>query len=333
MTSFAVNVVGGSGFIGTRLCSRLQAAGRPAFTILDVRASRTYPDRSRICDIRDAEQLKSLLVPGAPLIHLAAQHRDDLRPLSLYQDVNVAGTANVCAAATCAKINTIIFTSSVAVYGFAAPGTAEDGRIAPFNEYGRTKWEAEKVLRAWAAEDPSNRRLVIVRPTVVFGENNRGNVYNLFRQIATGRFVMIGRGTNRKSMAYVENVAAFLDHCLDGPAGIELWNYVDEPDQTMNALVSMVRQLMGRPAGVGVRMPYTFGLTIGAAADVLAWMTRRSFALSMMRVRKFCAESSFKSAARETGFTPPVPLDEAIRRTVQHDLLDTHDGEELFAGE
>lgn len=328
-----INVIGGSGFIGTRLCRRLAAAGEHPFTIIDKRVSQAFPDRSVICDIRDLAGLRGVIVPGAPVIHLAAEHRDDVRPVSLYHDVNVEGTANVCRAASAAGVDTILFTSSVAVYGLARAGTAEDGHIAPFNEYGRTKWEAEGVLRRWAAENPATRRLVIVRPTVVFGENNRGNVYNLLRQIASGRFVMIGGGRNHKSMAYVENVAAFLAHCLDGPPGVEVWNYVDSPDPSMNELVSTVRRLMGRSPGVGARMPYALGLTIGATFDLLAWVTGKSFAISLVRVKKFCAETSFTSNAARTGFAPPVTLVDALERTVRHEFLEAHSGEELFAGE
>jgi GlcNAc-P-P-Und epimerase len=327
------NIVGGSGFIGSRLCRRLAATGEPDFRIIDKRPSRAFPDRVAVCDIRDLATLQASLVPRLPVIHLAAEHRDDVRPASLYHDVNVEGTANVCRAATATGINTIIFTSSVAVYGLSPGGTSENGAIAPFNEYGRTKWEAERVLRAWAAERPAERRLVIVRPTVVFGENNRGNVYNLLRQIAAGRFVMIGGGRNHKSMAYVENVAAFLAHCLNGPPGVEVWNYVDRPDLTMNELVGTVRRLMGRSAGVGPRIPYAVGLTIGAAFDVVARLTGRSFAISKVRVKKFCAETSFTSDAASTGFTPPVCLADAIEKTIRHEFLESHSGEELFTGE
>jgi GlcNAc-P-P-Und epimerase len=90
--------------------------------------------------------------------------------------------------------------------------------IAPFNEYGRSKYQAEEVFRRWQQEDANQRTLVIVRPTVVFGERNRGNVYNLLKQLASGHFVMVGKGPKYKSMAYVENVAAFLEHALSfGP--------------------------------------------------------------------------------------------------------------------
>ncbi len=328
-----VNVIGGSGFIGTRLCELFAREGGPRFTIIDKVASRRFPQVSVIRDIRDAGALAEALVPGSPIIHLAAEHRDDVRPLSLYHDVNVAGTANVCRAAAARSIDTILFTSSVAVYGMAPAHTGEDGAINPFNEYGRTKWGAEGELRRWHAEASDRRTLVIVRPTVVFGENNRGNVYNLLRQIATGRFAMIGNGRNHKSMAYVGNVVAFFDHCLSLPSGLHLCNYVDQPDLSMNDLVGRVRGLMGKAPSVGLRIPFPVGMAIGTAFDVAARLSGRTFPISRVRVRKFCAETSFTSAAGATGFIPPVSLPTAIERTVRHEFLESHAGEELFAGE
>ena len=65
-------------------------------------------------------------------------------------------------------INKIIFTSTVAVYGFAGAGTDESGEIKPFNEYGRSKFEAEEIFRGW--QKGQNSSLIIVRPTVIFGE-------------------------------------------------------------------------------------------------------------------------------------------------------------------
>ena len=162
--------------------------------------------------IADVEELDraSGLEYSSTLINLAAVHRDDIKPLSRYFDVNVKGAEKVCAAATKHDVRQIIFTSSVAIYGFAAPNTDESGEPNPFNEYGRTKYLAEQVYFRWQQEQPEERSLVVVRPTVIFGPGNRGNVYNLLRQIADRRFLMVGTGVNVKSMAYVENVAAFL---------------------------------------------------------------------------------------------------------------------------
>ena len=204
-----INVIGGSGFIGTRLVRRLLNKEQLRTTILDKAASRAHQALVTLTDVRSVEQLRGSISNNSVIINLAAEHRDDVRPLSLYDEVNVRGAKNICIVAREKGAQTIIFTSTVAVYGFTPIGTDESGKIAPFNDYGRTKYDAEQVYQAWQAEAPSERTLVIIRPTVVFGEQNRGNVYNLLRQIATGRFAMIGNGENRKSMAYVENVTAF----------------------------------------------------------------------------------------------------------------------------
>jgi len=187
-----INIVGGSGFIGTRL-SILLKRDEVEFKIVDKVISEAFPSQTVLADVRSAEALESAVSENSILINLAAEHRDDVRPISLYDEVNVQGARNLCEVARQKGINKIIFTSTVAVYGFAPLGTDETGAISPFNEYGRSKYAAELIFKEWQQEDTSNRTLVIVRPTVAFGEQNRGNVYNLLRQIASGRFVMAGQ--------------------------------------------------------------------------------------------------------------------------------------------
>lgn len=205
-----IDIVGGSGFIGTRLVKRLSRRNGLNLKIIDKASSKAFPDLVDIGDVRSEQDMQKCMSDGAVIVNLAAEHRDDVRPLSLYDEVNVGGAENICAVARKRGVKRIIFTSSVAVYGFAPIGTDESGTISPFNDYGRTKFEAEKIFKIWQAEKPAERTLVVLRPTVVFGEQNRGNVYNLLRQISSGRFMMVGNGENRKSMAYVENVAASL---------------------------------------------------------------------------------------------------------------------------
>ena len=314
-----VCLVGGSGFIGTALAGRLAAAG-VEFGIVDKRASAAFPGAGRIADICDQAALMAA-VRGEVLVHLAAEHRDDVLPLSRYDAVNVGGTRNLCAVAEAQGIRTIIFTSTVAVYGFAPAGTDEAGAVAPFNAYGRTKFAAEQVLRAWQSAG-SGRTLVIVRPTVVFGPGNRGNVYNLLRQIGSGAFVMVGRGENRKSVAYVQNVAAFLQHCTGFGPGVHLYNYVDQPDLSMNELVGHVRQTLKGRRGVGLRLPGGLGMALGHLADGVAKVTGRRLPVSAIRVRKFMATTSFASAAHGVpGFQAPFTMAEGLEATLQRDFL------------
>jgi nucleoside-diphosphate-sugar epimerase len=327
-----INIVGGSGFIGTRL-STLLKRDEVEFKIIDKATSGTFPNQTVLADVRSVEALQSAIAENSTLINLAAEHRDDVRPLSLYDDVNVQGARNLSVVARQKGINKIIFTSTVAVYGFAPIGTDETGKIAPFNDYGRTKYEAEHVFKEWQAEDPAHRTLVIVRPTVAFGEQNRGNVYNLLRQIASGRFVMIGKGENLKSMAYVENIAAFLIFANSFEPGVHIYNYIDKPDFTMNKLVGLVYRILGKPEKIGFRLPYAIGLLIGKGFDLLAAITGKRFAISSIRVKKFCANSMFNTSIEQSGFVPPIPLVDAFERTVHHEFVESHGNESVFYSE
>ncbi|OWS70695.1 NAD-dependent epimerase/dehydratase family protein [Polynucleobacter campilacus] len=334
MHSASVAIIGGSGFIGTRLALRLQdSIGESQFSIIDKTESRQFPIQFRYADVRSLVDLKKAFSSEQCLINLAAEHRDDVSPKSLYSDVNVFGAKNVCELARINGITTIVFTSTVAVYGFAPLGTNESGKIAPFNDYGSTKWEAEQVYKEWQSENPQRRTLVIIRPTVVFGESNRGNVYNLLKQIASGKFVMVGDGSNRKSIAYVENVAAFLEHALTFKPGAYIYNYIDKPDFTMNTLVVHVNKLLGRSTAIKLRLPFSFGLLIGACFDLVVKITGKKFPISAIRVKKFCANSVYESAVDSTGFIPPVPLMDAIEKTVRFEFIEDHKNEQVFYSE
>lgn len=285
----------------------------------DIAKSEAYPNLTKICDIREPDAVRDAC-RGADLIYnLAAVHRDDVRPRSLYRDVNVSGSSNICDAAHALNIRNIIFTSSVAIYGFSADELDEDAQPAPFNDYGVTKLEAEGVYKAWFDQQP-NRSLVIVRPTVVFGEGNRGNVFTLIDQIARNHFALVGGGANVKSIAYVENVAAFLEHVLGCHRDMRIYNYVDKPDYTTRDLVRTIRRQLGK-AGDGPRIPYVLAAAFGAGCDAFATGTGQTLPFSRIRVQKFCSPSRFSSTrAMASGFTPPVQLAEGLQRTVAHEF-------------
>ena len=325
-----VTVIGGSGFIGTRLCRRLDKNKISGFSIIDKAPSKAFPDKYKNADVRSVKALRESVSYGAIIVNLAAEHRDDVQPLSLYDEVNVVGARNICIVAREKNVGTIIFTSTVAIYGFAPLGTDETGVIAPFNDYGRTKYEAEQIFQSWQAESPNERTLVIIRPTVVFGEQNRGNVYNLLRQIASGRFLMVGHGNNRKSMAYVENIAAFIEYAISFEPGVHIYNFIDKPDVTMNTLVATVNRIFGKSEKIGFRLPYSIGYTIGKCFDLIALITGKRFSISSIRVKKFCANSVYNTAIDKTGFVSSVPLDQAIEKTVRYEFMESHEHEGIF---
>jgi nucleoside-diphosphate-sugar epimerase len=309
-----VVIVGGSGFIGTHLASRLLELGH-SVKILDKAPSRTHPDLVTIGDVRNAKEV-ALAVAGADcVVNLAAEHRDDVHPESLYFDVNVGGAKNVVDAALADNVNRIIFISTVALYGLNQPNADESAAVMPFNSYARSKALAEQIYAQWADETPT-RSLLTLRSVVVFGEGNRGNVYNLIEQIRRGRLLMIGTGRNFKSMAYVGNLVEFICRHLDGLPGRQLFNYTDPPDKTTAELVALICSLLNKRVPPW-RVPYWLGLAVGYACDAFAALLRRPLAISSVRVRKFCANTQVSSTSLEqNGFVRPFTIEEGLAHMI-----------------
>lgn len=308
-----IAITGGSGFIGQRLKSLLEQDGH-SVKVIDLRHETPV-------DILDLPALTKALEGCEAIYHLAAEHADNVTPISRYYDVNVTGTGNVTKAADTNGITRLIFTSSFAVYGLNARTPDETSPPAPFNDYGQSKLEGEEVLRGWQSINPA-AKLTIVRPVVVFGEGNRGNVYNLIRQVASGRFMMIGNGSNRKSIAYVGNVAAFLKSLLNENKPGEIYNYADAPDYSMAEFIRVIRRELGQTKSL-IKLPYTVGLGAGLAFDSLSKITGRKFPISAVRIQKFCADTTCSAEkSRRGGFVPPYTLDEGLSRMIAHDFAD-----------
>lgn len=323
-----IMIIGGAGFVGSSLANLLQEKNID-FCIGDIN---TESQDTIKLDVEDIDSLSSMN-GSQTIINLAAVHRDDIRPISRYDEVNVNGARNVCKAARKYGINKIIFTSSVAIYGFAPANTNEYGEPNYFNDYGRTKYLAEQIYKEWQAEDPLNRTLVIVRPTVIFGKGNRGNVFNLLKQVASKKFLMFGNGKNKKSMAYIENVVAFLEYCLDFKPGLHIYNYIDKPDFDMNSLVSIIRKELFKKNNVGIRLPAVLGLVGGYCADIISKITGKALPVSLIRVKKFLGTTQFGSSIFQTKFVPPVSLEEGLKKTIHYEFIEDNSDKKTFETE
>ena len=292
-----IGIIGGAGFLGSRLAERLKSTNA-IYEIFDIDDENINTIK---VDVRDLSSLSKLSECDV-LINLAAVHRDDVKPTSLYDDVNVLGAKNICLIARRYNIKKIIFTSSVAVYGLSDEKISENGKHNYFNDYGRTKHLAEQVFKDWFDENPEDRMLFVVRPTVIFGEGNRGNVYNLFNQVARRQFVMLGNGLNVKSMAYVENVAAFLQYGIKFNNGFHLFNYIDKPDLNMNLLISKTRKILFGTERVGIRLPSFVADFIGLFADIFTRITNINSPVSRIRIKKFMATTHFDTTIDSKDF-------------------------------
>lgn len=314
-------MIGASGFVGTRLIDLLKGDSNYNLTNVDLQPSHFFNDITVIGDVREQQQMDEYLSGADVVVLLAAQHRDDVTPVSLYYDTNVKGMEVTLNAMEKNGVKRIVFFSSVAVYGLNKKNPNEEHEKDPFNHYGKSKWQAEQVLQNWY-KNHQDWNINIIRPTVIFGERNRGNVYNLLKQISSGRFLMVGNGKNKKSMAYVGNIVAFVKYMIDNKTtGYNVFNYIDKPDFNMNDLVLHIEKVLNKKIP-STHFPYWMGMIGGYCFDILAFITRKKLSVSSVRVKKFCATTEFDaSKLLQTDFKPPYTLGEGLARTLEFEFL------------
>lgn len=318
-----ITFIGGSGFVGTRLIELLKEDSTNYSKIknIDLLQSHFHPEVTEIGDVRDQACMNEKLQDTDCVVLLAAQHRDDVHPTSLYYETNVGGMEKTLKAMEKNGVKRIVFYSSVAVYGLNKKNPNEEHPADPFNHYGKSKWQAEVVLQEWYKTHP-DWNINIIRPTVIFGERNRGNVYNLLKQIASGKFLMVCNGNNKKSMAYVGNIVAFTKFLMENKTtGYNVYNYIDKPDFNMNELVGHVSKVLNKHIPT-THFPYWLGMLGGYGFDLLAKITGKKLTVSSVRVKKFCATTEFDATkVKETGFKAPYTLGEGLARTLEFEFI------------
>ena len=142
---------------------------------------------------------------------------------------------------------------------------------------------------------------------------------------------MVGTGDNKKSMAYISNVIAFLETCVATDQKYGVYNYVDTPDLTMNELVSQVRAKLNGKNGVGLRLPYWLGMMLGHVADVVAKISGKTLPISSIRVKKFTSSTQFNSSKFNLeNFEPPFRLSEGVERTLTSEFIAPDPKREIF---
>lgn len=208
----AVMVTGSAGFIGTALVPRLREMGR--YVVGLDRVAEPASDSLRL-DLTTLTEEGFGSGPWPPtIIHLAAVSKEPGSPWRDYYANNAEATRLLCRAADKAGVRNIVFTSSMMVF---APGPwrrAESDFGDADTAYGCSKLQAEDILRAWQVAKPG-RRLRIVRPGVVFGPGDQGNMRRLIHGLNRRRFAYIGDHDTVKSCIYLKDILRLLVRLID----------------------------------------------------------------------------------------------------------------------
>jgi nucleoside-diphosphate-sugar epimerase len=238
-------IFGGSGYIGTFVARHWLQSGKADEVILaDIRPSPLdgQPGIKFVhTDVR--QPIATELAGGAVdwIFNFAAVHREPGHAAHEYFDTNLAGASNVCKYAEAIDCKHIYFTSSISVYGPTTGPTDESSRILPISPYGGSKYPAELIHQTWLAADPA-RRLIIVRPGVVYGPDDPGNIGRMIKAIRKGYFVFPGSTNIYKSYAYIFGLLDSIDFVLASGQRFVCYNYVENPTQQLGEIADEVKK-------------------------------------------------------------------------------------------
>ena len=197
-------IFGGCGFIGSHMLRLLREKYPDAKVyVADLLADGT--ELSQKVDVREPIEMQGKFGKNTLVFNFAAIHRTPGHPDHAYFETNIRGAENVCNFARKHGIENIVFTSSIAPYGAAEELKTEDTLPTPNTPYGISKLVAEKIHREWAAENP-NHRLSIVRPGIVFGTGENGNMTRLYKGLKSHKFAYAGRRDTIKACIYVKDL-------------------------------------------------------------------------------------------------------------------------------
>jgi nucleoside-diphosphate-sugar epimerase len=254
-----------------------------------------------------ALQSAEAVIHLAARVHVIREAVDDT--LAEFRHVNTEGTINLARQSASAGVRRFIFLSTIGVNGSSTLPRkvfAPSDTPSPHDPYSMSKYEAEIGLDSIAQS--TGMELVIIRPPLVYGPKNPGNMARLFKVTDTGiPLPLTALGTNIRSFVGVSNLIDLILHCLVHPAAANQTFHVSDDDDISTA--ELLRR-MGKALGKPVRnlpIPQTMlktGLRLIGKGE---W------------VDKLCGDLrvDISETKRVLGWKPKVTMEEELERTAK----------------
>lgn len=243
-------IFGGCGYIGTNLLSFLiKEQVFHKYYIFDIQPLKGFENEIenglvsyQELDVRNfiPPTLDDFAVEGSWIFNFAAIHREPGHQFKEYFKTNIPGAENINKAAVYWGIRNIFFTSSIAPYGKSMEQQSESSALFPETAYGISKALAEKIHETWLAED-AERRLIIVRPSVIFGPKDPGNVYRMLMALKKGTFVLPNGGNFIKGYGYIYGLVESMLFTINQNKRLIVYNYAENPLVPLKEMVEIAK--------------------------------------------------------------------------------------------
>lgn len=236
-------ITGSSSFVAQNLSKFLNSLG---FTIYGLGRSKTnnplYVKEYLYNDLKDIT-----LDDMDAVIHLAAKVHDTNNEASYkdFYEVNVGLTKEIFDKFVESKLPKFIFMSSIAVIGDVEKDTVitELTETNPTTDYGKTKLDAEKYI---INNCPKDKKFYILRPAMIYGEGNKGNLNLLFNLMSKGIPYPLGCYDNKRSFIAIENLDFIIAEIVKKEVKSGIYNISDDTPYSTKEIIELMASVMNK---------------------------------------------------------------------------------------
>ena len=229
-----VLITGSSGFVGQNLLTYLALKG---LNTIGVSRNTTIYNCITYNDLNNAVWNRA-----TSMVHLAGKAHDLKKTLEdkEYYEINTVVTKNLFDQFLQSDCEVFIYTSSVKAVADSVVGVlTEDYTPNPKTHYGKSKLLAEKYILS--QKIPSNKRVYIIRPCMIHGPNNKGNLNLLYNLVSKRIPWILGAFQNKRSYCSIDNLLFVINELIENttiPSGI--YNIADDDYLSTNEIVSLI---------------------------------------------------------------------------------------------